>query len=117
MQGGSTGIHAVELCANQICPSAHIPEQDQLNAAQSGAWVQNMPAQVDYIVQQMQANPKIDYKNDWKLVNLLIGANNLCWSCMNDFKVIDSADFFESNLTETMTLVCQISRVEARLTL
>merc|ERR1719498_2131566 len=59
----------------------HDPKHDGLNGAQSMAKVQAMPEQVDYLIEQMQADKSIDMENDWKMVNILMGANNMCIAC------------------------------------
>lgn len=58
------------------------PAEDVLNAAQSGALAANLvPHETDYIMQQLKANPMINMEEDWKLLTLLVGANDLCASC------------------------------------
>lgn len=54
-----------------------------LNAAVSGAINVDMLSQAQWLVSQLQANPNIDMKNDWKVLTLWIGSNNLCDVCDN----------------------------------
>lgn len=51
-----------------------------LDAGVSMAKVQDCPNQVDFLVNTMKTNYKdtIDFQNDWKLLTLFIGANNIC---------------------------------------
>lgn len=108
LRGASVGSHFVEICADYFCPSAHIPSIDVFNAAQSGAWVQNLPDQVHWLVEQMQLDVGIDYENDWKVINILIGANNLCATCIDYLDSIDNAKQFELYFKET---ILELTRV------
>eukprot|EP01119_Soliformovum_irregulare_P007145 TRINITY_DN19544_c0_g1_i1.p1 TRINITY_DN19544_c0_g1~~TRINITY_DN19544_c0_g1_i1.p1 ORF type:complete len:351 (+),score=86.50 TRINITY_DN19544_c0_g1_i1:1563-2615(+) len=103
--GGSVGYHFVEICYDEICPSPHEPAYDKLNGAQSGAYTQNLPDQVDYIVNQMINDPNIDYANDWKMLTILIGANNLCLSCFSDLSVFESANVYQQYLEQTLNKI------------
>jgi len=110
--GGSIGYHFVEFCQNFICPSQHEPLQDVLNAAQSGAYTQNLPDQVDYLVSMLKNESSIDFENDWKVLTILIGANNLCLSCFSEFSVLEAANVYEEWLQTTLTTIQkQIPRV------
>ena len=40
-----------------------------------------MPGQAEDLVAKIQAHPDIDVENDWKLVSLFIGGNDLCGAC------------------------------------
>jgi hypothetical protein len=39
--------------------------------------------ELDYLLGQLKANPNINMKEDWKLLTLFIGANDLCSACTN----------------------------------
>lgn len=69
--GSSTGIGKREISTNG------------LNAAVSGAINSDMLGQAQWLVQQLKANTKINYNNDWKLLTVWIGSNNLCDVCDN----------------------------------
>ena len=111
IQGASVGTHWVEVCADYFCPSAHQPAIDHLNAAQSGAWAQNLPDQATWLIAQIKQNPKIDWNNDWKLITVLIGANNLCASCVSWMNPWDTAAEFEASLDTTFATLATIPRV------
>jgi len=50
-----------------------------LNVAVSGSKAQDMPAQAARLIDRIKNFPEpIDFKKDWKLVTILIGANDLC---------------------------------------
>lgn len=111
IQGASLGTHWVEVCLDAFCPSAHQPALDQLNAAQSGAWAQNLPDQAKWLIQQMKANPKIDFVNDWKMITVLIGANNLCASCITFLDPFDTAAQFGQSMQTTFNELANIPKV------
>jgi hypothetical protein len=37
--------------------------------------------ELDYLIAQLQANPLVNLTEDWKLLTLFIGANDLCIAC------------------------------------
>jgi len=69
-----------------------------LNGAQSSARIEDVPAQVDYIIEQLYTtySKKVDMKKDWKLFTIFIGANNICPSCNN--RTYSQPDFYEDYL-------------------
>ena len=84
--GGSVGEHIAELCWGNICPAKQHPEKDILNAAMSGAmmydFVNGPGNQVDYLVKQLHDKEDIiDIEQDWKLLSILVGANDMCVEC------------------------------------
>lgn len=48
----------------------------------------DMVAQANMLIARLQADPKVDFANDWKVVTLFIGGNDLCESCMNPVRLI-----------------------------
>jgi len=40
-----------------------------------------MPTQANDVVLRMKNDSRIDYANDWKLISLFVGGNDLCASC------------------------------------
>lgn len=109
--GASVGTHWVEVCADYFCPSKHVPAIDHLNAAQSGAWAQNLPDQATWLISQIKSNDKIDWNNDWKVITVLIGANNLCASCISWIDPVNTAKEFETSLDTTFATLATIPRV------
>ncbi|XP_030855538.1 phospholipase B1, membrane-associated [Strongylocentrotus purpuratus] len=55
-----------------------------LNVGHPGDIAADMPHQADWLVAKMKADPEIDYENDWKIVTLFIGGNDLCDWCKNN---------------------------------
>lgn len=72
--GFSMGTHALEVTG-----SWHQPSVDRCNAAQSGATSADViPNQIEYLVEQLKALKNVSFANDWKMLNLWIGSNDLC---------------------------------------
>ena len=40
-----------------------------------------MKKQAMELVDKMRADPEVDFHNDWKIVTLFVGGNDLCGSC------------------------------------
>jgi len=72
--GGSLGHHLVEL------PESDYWEEDVLNGAQSNAASGDTMYQAKALLKRLQKS-SVDMKNDWKLVHILIGANDACPIC------------------------------------
>ncbi|KAA0711169.1 Phospholipase B1, membrane-associated [Triplophysa tibetana] len=51
------------------------------NVAVSGAKASNIPVQVRELVTALSSSNKVNFENDWKLVTLFIGGNDLCQFC------------------------------------
>jgi phospholipase B1 len=105
--GGSLRQHVVELCYGPLCPPfQYKPDYDVLNAAQSGAMIADLVThEVDYLVKQVKAHKAIDIKQDWKLLTILIGANDLCASCTIEGKIFLTPEEFENHLMNTLNRV------------
>jgi len=54
----------------------------QLDAAVSGAKIEGSLDQLNYLIKTLQQSYKsVDFNNDWKLLTIFMGANNLCGIC------------------------------------
>lgn len=104
--GGSFGQHIVEYCAGEFCPDfQYHPAVDVFNAAQSGGMIVNVPGhEMDYLLKQVYDNPAIDIANDWKLLTILIGANDICGCCEINASYT-GPDAFEKYLTDALERV------------
>ena len=71
--GYSTKHHFVEICDETICDSTHYPQLDYYNSAQSGAIASKLMKQIDYLRNRISDEDK----EKWKMINLLIGGNDL----------------------------------------
>lgn len=107
LQGAAKGSHLLEYCAGPECPLfQYHPEVDVFDAAQSGAMVVNIPVhELDYLIRAVHSNPKINVTNDWKLLTIWIGANDLCSACDSGNESYTGPDAFEKYMTETLERV------------
>ena len=46
---------------------------DGFNMAQAGTKTFNLSSQAKKLVSEMQGNPNVDFKHDWKMVTVLVG--------------------------------------------
>jgi len=77
------------------------PNITHLNAGQSSANIKDVPAQVDYLVDQLQTtySKTVDFNKDWKLLTIFIGANDVCPSCSRyDGDPVKNGDYYETTL-------------------
>jgi len=95
--GASTGIGARTIATNG------------LNGAVSGAKVQDMNEQARWLISALQNRVDVDPVNDWKVVTIWIGSNNLCALCNN--ATDNSPAVYESNLRSALTTLFQIPRL------
>lgn len=88
-------------------PTIPLTKGKWLDGAVSHASVQDVPAQIDYLVNTLKTEyaKEVDFQNDWKLLTIFIGANNLCSACSNDTR--SSPAYFEQNLRAVLTQVHQ----------
>eukprot|EP00026_Physarum_polycephalum_P010909 Phypoly_transcript_11095.p1 GENE.Phypoly_transcript_11095~~Phypoly_transcript_11095.p1 ORF type:complete len:376 (+),score=74.04 Phypoly_transcript_11095:48-1175(+) len=96
--GPSTGVGKREMSTNG------------LNAAVSGAINQDMLSQAQWLVAQLKANKNINFEEDWKLLTIWIGSNNLCDVCKDNG--YNNADSFQKLVTEALEyLYANVPRV------
>ncbi|KAI8969081.1 hypothetical protein BDF20DRAFT_827354 [Mycotypha africana] len=85
LNGYSTGKHIGEYCNADNCAANYLPDQDELNAAQSGAIAMNLDHELDYLIKQMRNMKNIDFDKDWKMINIQIGSNDMCGACNTSY--------------------------------
>ncbi|KAI8996700.1 hypothetical protein BC832DRAFT_535370 [Gaertneriomyces semiglobifer] len=81
VEGLSFGSHFGEFCSGPMCAPYQYHSSDNLNGAQSGAFVMNLSHELDYLIKMMKRSRKIDFQNDFKLLTLFIGSNDACLGC------------------------------------
>ncbi|RNA35913.1 phospholipase membrane-associated-like [Brachionus plicatilis] len=52
-----------------------------LNVAVSGQEANHVPEQASILIDRLRSDPEIDFQNDWKLVTIFVGGNDLCDYC------------------------------------
>jgi phospholipase B1 len=92
------------VCYDDLCPPLQYePRKDVFNAAQSGAMITDVVKhELHYLINQVKENKDVDIENDWKVLTLLIGANDLCIACLHIIPYL-SPDDYEKHLNETLT--------------
>lgn len=68
------------------CTTLAKANHDKLNVAVSGQEANHIPEQARNLVKLMKKTKGIDYENDWKLVTLFIGGNDLTRICLDQEK-------------------------------
>uniref|UniRef100_UPI0037E7CE66 phospholipase B1, membrane-associated-like n=1 Tax=Semicossyphus pulcher TaxID=241346 RepID=UPI0037E7CE66 len=84
--------------------------QTGFNVAVSGAKVSGIPGQVRRLIDIMRNDSKVDFKNDWKLVTLFIGGNDLCQYC-NDRASLSPQNYSHHMMTSLDMLYKEVPRV------
>ncbi|TKS86768.1 Phospholipase B1, membrane-associated [Collichthys lucidus] len=96
--GFSTGI------GNQNTPGAF------LNQAVAGAKSGGIPGQARRLIDIMKNDSTVDFENDWKLVTLFIGGNDLCQYC-NDRAALSPQNYSYHMMTSLDMLYKEVPRV------
>lgn len=66
------------------------------NEAVVGNRAEDMPRQATQVVQKMKQSDSMDFENDWKLINLFIGGNDVCDQCKDKERF--SPDNYEKHI-------------------
>ncbi|XP_071102024.1 phospholipase B1, membrane-associated-like [Haliotis cracherodii] len=56
----------------------------RFNVARGGDKSGHVPEQAQLLVQRFTDDPNIDFQNDWKLITIFIGGNDLCQFCSDE---------------------------------
>jgi len=81
-----------------------------LNGAVSGAINVNMLGQAQWLAAQIKANPNINLNEDWMVLTIWIGSNNLCEVCNND-AANNGADFEKNIVSALVYLFNEVPRL------
>jgi phospholipase B1 len=88
-----------------------------LNVAESGAHASDLLEQAQELVRRIRESDEIDFENDWKLVTIYIGLNDLCTTCIESTdgepdvwiqSVKDGLDYLQDNLPRTFINLVQL---------
>ncbi|KAM4694182.1 phospholipase B1, membrane-associated [Discoglossus pictus] len=80
-----------------------------LNRAVPGAKADDMPEQAEKLVDMMQKSPQINYTEDWKLVTLFIGGNDLCGICKNP--IYHTPENFVGRIRNALDILAEVPRM------
>ncbi|XP_070578253.1 phospholipase B1, membrane-associated-like [Ptychodera flava] len=75
----------------------------RLNVAVPGGISQDMPDQARKLVDKMREDPNVDFDNDWKVVTLFIGGNDLCRWCNNEEKF--APETYADNIRQALDIL------------
>ncbi|KAM4663503.1 phospholipase B1, membrane-associated-like [Discoglossus pictus] len=78
-------------------------EDAQLNMAVTGANTFLLPEHTRRLIDTLKTFPGINMEEDWKVITIFIGSNDLCDYCKN--KSLFSADSFIHNLTVSLDML------------
>ncbi|XP_053568782.1 phospholipase B1, membrane-associated [Bombina bombina] len=96
-------------------------ENAMFNVAVGGAKAENMPSQARTLVDKMKQSSVINFNEDWKLITLFIGGNDLCQYCQNrdryslsnHIKHIETAlDIFYNEIPRVFVNLVEVMEVE-----
>uniref|UniRef100_A0AC34FDJ5 Lipase_GDSL domain-containing protein n=1 Tax=Panagrolaimus sp. ES5 TaxID=591445 RepID=A0AC34FDJ5_9BILA len=74
-----------------------------LNSAVPGAKADDLPGQALDLVQKLQTHSEIDINNDWKLLNIFIGGNDVCGYCKDPSK--NTPEMFRQNIEKAVQII------------
>uniref|UniRef100_A0A8C8WM43 Phospholipase B1, membrane-associated n=1 Tax=Panthera leo TaxID=9689 RepID=A0A8C8WM43_PANLE len=77
-----------------------------LNQAVAGARAENLPVQARRLVDLMKNDTKINFQEDWKIITLFIGGNDLCEFCS------DLVHYSPQNFTDNIRKALDILHAE-----
>lgn len=88
-------------------------KNSQFNVAEPMGITSDMPFQAQLLVRRMRSDKRVDYKNDWKMVTIMIGSNDFCshMCYMKDFSLapkiqkenlIKAMDYLRDNMPRTI---------------
>uniref|UniRef100_A0A8D0SCA6 Phospholipase B1, membrane-associated n=1 Tax=Sus scrofa TaxID=9823 RepID=A0A8D0SCA6_PIG len=74
-----------------------------LNQAVAGSRAEDLPAQARRLVDLMKNDTSINFQEDWKIITLFIGGNDLCDVCNDPFRY--SPENFTSNIGKALDIL------------
>ncbi|XP_071962019.1 phospholipase B1, membrane-associated-like [Antedon mediterranea] len=74
----------------------------KFNVAVPGAVSEDMAVQAGELIKRLKNDPNTDFYNDWKIITLFIGGNDLCGWCDNQERF--TGDQFEANIKEALDI-------------
>lgn len=92
----------------------------QFNLAATGGLTGDVLSQAQELVRKMRADSRVDFDNDWKMVTVLVGYNDLCmFSCEsgrgrpNVYRqdLINAFDYMQENMPRTFVNLIQLTHM------
>jgi len=75
----------------------------RFNVAVTGGVVQDIPSQMSNLISRMKSSTSINFQNDWKVVTIMVGANNLCDYCIDPN--LNSPTQFQLNIEQGLDML------------
>ncbi|CAI4223686.1 unnamed protein product [Auanema sp. JU1783] len=85
--------------------SANVWEVSELNQAIPGAETKDLVGQARILVQLMKKHSEINVQEDWKLVNIFIGANDMCAYCGTNGTGAYDPKVFKQNIIDAVKVL------------
>ncbi|XP_030643313.1 phospholipase B1, membrane-associated [Chanos chanos] len=91
-----------------------------LNQAVPGAQSRDMASQARTLIQKMKTDPRIDFENDWKVITLFIGGNDLCAYCFDTlfyhpdnvaFRIRDALDILHKEVPRALVNLVEVLHI------
>ncbi|EEB19893.1 phospholipase B, plb1, putative [Pediculus humanus corporis] len=95
------------------------------NVAEPAAMSEDLLFMAKELVRRIKLDRRVDFKNDWKLINIFIGANdfcfNLCYLSLDAFKnsaethrrqLMMTLDYLRDNLPRTLVSILLVPRLD-----
>jgi len=98
-----------QLQGDSIYKGAHDSEYARFNHAIPGSTAYDLKAQAENLVQHLKSEDKIDFNNDWKVITIFVGGNDLC-DYHNYPGVYEPANFTQSLREALDVLHAQVPR-------
>lgn len=67
-----------DMVGDSIYKGAHDSEYARFNHAIPGSTAYDLKAQAETLVKHLKSSPDVDFENDWKVITVFIGGNDLC---------------------------------------
>nr|XP_031846513.1 phospholipase B1, membrane-associated-like [Nomia melanderi] len=77
----------------------------QFNVAEAFAMSRDMPFMAQYLVDKIKKDPRVDMKNNWKMITFMIGINDFCTNVCNVSAPWSIVDDHEKDLVKTLRIL------------
>nr|XP_031846649.1 phospholipase B1, membrane-associated-like [Nomia melanderi] len=77
----------------------------QFSVAEAGAMSRDMPFMAQYLVNRIKKDPRVDMKNHWKMITILVGSNDFCTNLCSAPSPWSIVDDHERDLVKTLRIL------------
>jgi len=86
-----------------MCVSGRYMDRAWFNVAQPGGKHNHMPSQARELIDRMKNDSRVNYNEDWKLLTMFVGGNDLCGSCRGG----NTAEQYYTGFEMALTMLVQ----------